>query len=145
MIGNDGVNLLHYWEILCSDRKGSGKIAKLVRSAKSSTISPNSRAATVPIVKSSFLYKETSSSNYGQHVFCSVELRDVFGKNNMSFYFNRFSGGSCKTIGRFRIHLLSSDITWSTPCNIPKNDRYRKSSTDWTLVSLIFTVQIHER
>ena len=44
-------------------------------------------------------------------------------------------------MGRFRMQLLPKDNTWSTRYNIPKNDRYSETSTDWTLVSLIFTVE----
>ena len=44
-------------------------------------------------------------------------------------------------MGRFRIQLLLDDNTRSTRYNIPKNDRYSNSSTDWTLVSLNFTVK----
>ena len=40
-----------------------------------------------------------------------------------------------------RIQLLLEDNTWSTRYNIPKNDRYSHTSTDWTLVSLNFTVE----
>ena len=43
-------------------------------------------------------------------------------------------------MGRIRIQLLL-DNTWSTRYNIPKNDRYSNSSTDWTLVNLNFTVE----
>ena len=43
-------------------------------------------------------------------------------------------------MGRFRTRLLLEDITWSTPYNIPKNDRYKGSSPDWTLVILNFTI-----
>ena len=42
-------------------------------------------------------------------------------------------------MGRFRIQLLLEDITWSTRYNIPKNDRYKDTSTDCTLVSSNFT------
>ena len=44
-------------------------------------------------------------------------------------------------MGRFRIQLLLEDNTWSTRYNIPKNDRYSDSSTDWTKLSLNFTVE----
>ena len=44
-------------------------------------------------------------------------------------------------MGRFRSLLLLEDNTWSTRHNIPKNDRYSSSSTDWTIVSLNFTVE----
>ena len=42
-------------------------------------------------------------------------------------------------MGRFRIQIILEDNTWSTRYNIPKNDRYSNTSTDWTLVSLNFT------
>ena len=44
-------------------------------------------------------------------------------------------------MGRFRIQLLLEDNTWSTRYNISKNDRYSNTSTEWTLVSLNFTVE----
>ena len=43
-------------------------------------------------------------------------------------------------MGRFRNQLLLEDNTWSTRYNIPENDRYSDTSTDWTLVSSNFTV-----
>ena len=46
-----------------------------------------------------------------------------------------------KTMGRFRIQLLLHENACSTQYNIPKNDRYSDSSTDWTLVKLNFTLQ----
>ena len=42
-------------------------------------------------------------------------------------------------MGRFRNQLLLEDNTWITRYNIPKNDRYRDSSTQWTKLSLNFT------
>ena len=47
-----------------------------------------------------------------------------------------------KSMGRFRNQLLLEDNTWSTRYNIPKNDRHSDSSTDWTKLSLNFTVKI---
>ena len=44
-------------------------------------------------------------------------------------------------MGRFRKQIFLEDNTWSTRFNIPKNDRYSDSSTDWTLVNLTFTVE----
>ena len=44
-------------------------------------------------------------------------------------------------MGRFRIHLLLEDNTWSTRYNTPKNDQYSNSSTQWTLVTMNFTVE----
>ena len=46
-------------------------------------------------------------------------------------------------MSRFRIQLFSSDNTWSTRYNIPKIDRYKSRSTDWTLVSLNFTMELY--
>ena len=44
-------------------------------------------------------------------------------------------------MGRFKNPLLLDDNTWTTQYNIPNKDRYSDSSTDWTLVSLNFTVE----
>ena len=44
-----------------------------------------------------------------------------------------------KSMGRFGIQLLLEDITWSTRYNIPKNDRYSDTSTQWIKKSLNFT------
>ena len=46
-----------------------------------------------------------------------------------------------RAMGSFKIQLLLSNITWSTLYNIPKNDQYSDSSTDWTFVSLSFFVE----
>ena len=39
-----------------------------------------------------------------------------------------------------RIQLLLNDNTWSTRYTIRKIDRYSNLSTDWTMVSILFTV-----
>ena len=44
-------------------------------------------------------------------------------------------------MGRFRIQLILEDNTWSTRFEIPKNDRYSNSSTEWTLANLNITVE----
>ena len=44
-------------------------------------------------------------------------------------------------MGRLTIQLFLKNITWSTQCTVPENDRYNDSSTDWTLVNLKFTVE----
>ena len=44
-------------------------------------------------------------------------------------------------MGRLRIQLLLEADTWSTRYNIPKNGRYIDISTEWTLVSLDFTIK----
>ena len=42
---------------------------------------------------------------------------------------------------RFGIQILLGDNTLRTRYNIHKNDRYSDTSTDWTQVSLNFTVK----
>ena len=42
---------------------------------------------------------------------------------------------------RFRTQSKLDDNTGSTRYNIPKNDRYSDTSTDWILVSSNFTVE----
>ena len=91
------------------------------------------------------MYIETSSNNHGhERVFVSFERTDINQISNITFYYNRFSiltNDSKQSMGSFRIQLLLEDNTWSTRYNIPKNDRYNDSSTDWTIVNLNFTVE----
>ena len=90
------------------------------------------------------MYNETSSSNHGIGVFVSFERTDIIQITNIIFYYNRYSFltyKSLKSMGRVRIQLLLADNTWSTRYNIPKNDRHNDASTQWTLVSLNFTIQ----
>ena len=92
------------------------------------------------------MYIETKSNNHGLIVFVSWERTDIIQITNITFYYNRFSiltSVSHKAMARFRIQLLLEDNTWSTSYNIPKIDRYSDTSTDWTLVSLNFTVDIY--
>ena len=44
-------------------------------------------------------------------------------------------------MGRSKIQLFLEDNTWSFRYNIPKNDRYSDTSTDWTRVSLNLSVE----
>ena len=89
------------------------------------------------------MYIETSSKNHGhERNFVSWERIDIIQISNKTFYYNRFSiltNKFKKSMGRFRIQLSLEDNTWSTSYNIPKNDRYRYSPTQWTLVNLNFT------
>ena len=90
------------------------------------------------------MYKETSSNNIGENIFVSSERRSIIQISNITFYYNRFSiltNDSIKSLGRFRIKLLLDDNTWSTRYTLPKNDRFSDTSSDWTLVSLNFTVE----
>ena len=90
------------------------------------------------------MYIETSSNNHGSKVFVSFERTDIIQISNITFYYNRYSiltNNSLKVMGLFRIQLLLEYNTWSRRYNIPKNDRYSESSTDWTKLSLNFTEQ----
>ena len=113
-----------------------------MKSTKTNSPTGNSGATTLPPIGDSFMYLETSSKNHGNNVFCSFERTDIIQISNITFYYNRFSiltDDSLKSMGRFRIQMLLEDSTWSTRCNIPKNDRYSDSSTEWTKLSLNFT------
>ena len=46
-------------------------------------------------------------------------------------------------MGRFTIQILLPDNTSSTSYNIPKNDRYCNSPTQWTNISLNFTEETY--
>ena len=88
------------------------------------------------------MYMETSSNNHGNNVFVSRKRTDIIQITNITFSYNKFSiltNDNLKAMRCFRIQLLLEDNTWSTRYNIPKNDQYNDSSTDWTLVSLIFS------
>ena len=74
----------------------------------------------------------------------SFERTDIKQFSNILFYYNRLSistNDSSKSMGRFGIELFLADNTWSTRCNIPKNDRHSDTSTDWTKLSLFLSVQ----
>ena len=89
------------------------------------------------------MYIETSSNYHGhERVFVSFERTDIIQNSNITFYYNKYTiltDDSKKSMDRFKIQLLLEDNTRSTRYNIPKNDRYSDSSTDWTLVNLNFT------
>ena len=90
------------------------------------------------------MYIETGSGNHGNNVFCSFERTDIIQITNITFYHNRFSiltNDSLKSMGRFTIQLLLENKIWSTRYNIPKNDQFSDTSTEWTLVSLNFTIE----
>ena len=88
------------------------------------------------------MHIQTSSNNHGNNVFVSFERTDIIQISYITFFYNRFSNitnDSLKSMGRFRIQFLLEDNTWSTRYNIPKNDRFSDTSTDWTKLRLIFT------
>ena len=77
-------------------------------------------------------------------MFVSFERTDIMQITNKTLHNNRLSiltNDSIKSMGRFRTQLLLADIKWRNRYNLPKNDRYSDSSTDWILVSLNFTVE----
>ena len=95
----------------------------------------------MPPIGNSFMYNEKTSNNHGNNVFVSFERTNIIQTGNMKFYYNNFSiltNDSLKSMGRFRIQLLVEENTWSTRYNIPKNDRYRVTSTDRTKLGLNF-------
>ena len=141
--GNNGGYLLPYWGIVCNDKNNNGKITNFIKSIKTSSPTESSGATNLPPVGTAFLYIETSSNNNGNNIFVSLARTDIIQITNITFYYNRFSTSDVilRAMGRFRIQLLLEDNTRSTRYNIPKNDRYSDSSTDWTLLNLNFTVE----
>ena len=121
------------------------KAGNFLKSTVTNSPTSHSGATSLPPIGSAFMYIETSSNNHGhEKVFVSWERTDIIQITNITFYYNRFSiltNDSLKSMGRFRIQLLLEDNTWSTRYNIPKSDRYSDSSTEWTLVSLNFTIE----
>ena len=142
--GNTGGYLLPYGKIVCNDKKNNGEIQNFIKSTKTNSPTSHSGATSLPPIGFAFMYIETSSNNHGNNVFVSFERTDIIQITSIAFYFNRFSiltNDNLKLMGRFRIQLLLEDNTRSTRYNIPKNDRYSDISTDWTLVSLNFTIE----
>ena len=142
---NIGSDLLQKWNIKCNNKNNVSKVGDFIKSTKTNSPTGHSGATNLPPIGNSFMYIETSSNNHGhERVFVSWERTDIIQISNITFYYNRFSiltDNSKKSMGRFRIQLLLEDNTWSTRYNIPKNDRYSDSSTQWTLVNLNFTIE----
>ena len=140
---NIGSDLLQKWNIKCNNKINQFRITDFIKSTKSNSPTGYSGATSLPLIGNSFLYIETSSNNHGhERVFVSWERTDIIQISNITFFYNRFSILTInfeKSMGRFRIQLLLEDNTWSTRYNIPKNDRYSNSCTQWTLVNLNFT------
>ena len=142
---NIGSDLLQKWNIKCNNKNNISKVGDFIKSTKTNSPTSYSGATSSPPIGSAFMYIETSSNNHGhERVFVSWERTDIIQISNITFYYNRFSilfTDSKKSMGRFRIELLLEDNTWSTRYNIPKNDRYNDSTTQWTLVKLNFTIE----
>ena len=141
-ISNKGSDLSPKWKKNLN-KIDAAYIGNFLKSINSPT---NDAGATgLPLIGSAFMYKETSSKINGhEKVFVSWERTDIMQITNITFYHNRFSilsNDSLKSMGRFRIQLLLKNNTRSSRYNIPKKDRYSDSSTDWTLLSLNFTIE----
>ena len=135
--------MLPGWRIFCNDKNNNGKIQNLTKSTKTNSPTGDSGATSLSIIGDAFMYIESSSNNHGNNVFVSWERIDIIQISNITFYYNRFSiltNDSLKAKGRFTIQILLEDNTWSTRYNIPKNDRYSDTSTDWTLVLICASV-----
>ena len=141
---NIGSDLLQKWNIKCNNKNNISKVGDFIKSTKTNSLTGYSGATSLPPIGTAFMYIETSSNNHGNNVFVSWEITDIIQISNITFYYNRFSiliNDSKKSMCSFRVQLLLEDNTWSTRYNIPKNDRYSNSSTQWTLVNLNFTVE----
>ena len=139
-----GGYLLQNWNIKCNDKNNNGKIQNFIKSTKTDSPTGHSGATNLPQIGNSFMYVETSSNNPDNFVFVSFEQTDMIQISKISFYYKIFSiltNDNLKSMGRFRVHLLLEDNTWSTRYNIPKNDRYSEFSTLWTKVSLNFVLK----
>ena len=143
--GNNGITVLAYWRSVCSDKNNSGKILNFLKSTKTKSPTNQSGATSLPPVGKAFMYIETSSNNHGNNVYVILERTDIIQISNITFYYNRCSifDPDFRAMGRFRIQILLEDIICSSHYNIPKNDRYSDTSTDWTLVSLYITEKIY--
>ena len=141
---NIGSDLFQKWNIKCNNKNNISKVGDFIKSTKINSPTGHSGATSLPPIGTAFMYIETSSNNHGNNVFVSWERTDIIQISNITFYYNRFSiltNDSKKSMGSFRVQLLLEDNTWSTRYNIPKNDRFSNSSTQWTLVNLNFTVE----
>ena len=142
---NIGSDLLQKWNIKCNNKNIDSKSENFIKSTITKTLTGHSAATSLPPIRHSFMYIETSSNYYG-HVknFVSFERTNIIKISHITFFYNRSSflhRVSIKSMVKFWIHILLEDNPWSTQYNIPKNDRYSDSSTDWTLVNLRFTVE----
>ena len=135
--------MLQKWNIYCNNKINQSRINDFIKSTKTNSPTGESGATVLPPIGNAFMYIETSSNNHGASVFVSFERTDIIQITNITFYYNRYSiltDDSKKSMGRFRIEIFLEDNTWSTRYNIPKNDLYSDSSTQWTKLSLNFTV-----
>ena len=135
--------MLQNWVIKCNEKKrsGNGKISNFIKSTKTNSPTGHSGAKNLSPIGGSFMYIKTSNNNNGDNVLCSFERTDIIQISNITFFYNRFSAGATKSMGRFRIQLILDVNTRSTRRTIAKNDRYSDTSTDWTFLNLDFTAE----
>ena len=129
-------------------KKNKGKIQNFIKSTKTNNPTSHLGATCLSPIADSFMYVETSSNNHGNNVFVSLEITDIIQITIIAFYYNGvliLIDDSLKIMGRYRIQLCLEDSTWSTRYNIPKNDRYSNSPTQWTKLSLNFTVENYDK
>ena len=140
-LNTDGY-LPQQWNIKSNDKNRIGKTQNFIKSTKISSPTDYMAATSLPPIGDSFKNLETSRSNSViEHIFVCFEQRDFLQLSFFILYYNRYStlsDVSLNSTGRFRIQIILEDNIWSTRYNIPRNDRYSNSSTDWTFVSLIF-------
>ena len=141
---NTGGYLLQIWVKKCNDKNNNGKIQNFIKSTKTNIPTGYSGAPSLPPIGNSFMYIETSCNNHGNKVFVNFERTDIIQVSNITFFYNRFpflTNDSLKAMGRLTMQLLLEDNTSSARCNTPKKDRYSDSSTQWSKLSLNFTIE----
>ena len=140
---NWGGYLLQKLNDKCSDKNGSGKTQNFLRSTETSPRQGKSGTTSQPPIGSLFMDLEPGAIIYEPKVYFSFQRTDMIDISNISFNHNRYSTGSSnQSMGRIRLQLLLDDNTWSNRYNIPNYDRYSNSSTQMTLFSLIFNIEI---
>ena len=142
---NTGSDLLQNKNIEGNNKNSDSKVENFIKSTITHSPTGHSGATTVLPIGNSFMYIETSSNNHGSdNIFVSLERTEIIQISYITFYYNRFSVFNIeanKSMSRFEIQVTLENNTWSTRYNIPQNDRYSNSSTQWTLVNLNFTVE----
>ena len=144
---NSGVELLQKWKIYCNNKVIQSRISDFIKSTKTNSPTGESDSSSLPPIGTAFMYIETSSNNNGNdNIFVSWERTYIIQITNITFYYNRYSISApehshLKKMGRFRIQLLLEDNIWSTVYTIAKNTQYKDNSTDWSLLTLDFTLE----
>ena len=139
---NSGGYLLQQRNIKC-DKNIAGKTQNYRYSTKTNSSIGKTEASSIPSIGNAFMHIETSGNNYGPNVYVSFERRDILLRDillitNITFYYNRYSAGNSKSLGRFRIELLLLNGQWHSKYIKAKNTDYSTTSTEWTLVNSDF-------